>query len=368
MRVAFITFVLFSHLIHQIDAHLSLQLTRHRDHLLHLKPRWSNPLASAIRFDACVKEASEIANQVTGSFQPSSVPWINTTTDVDDLFPSPLNHVFVNDGDDSSFDSIDSTDDSMPADARVDNLDIHLIVVGDASYDHPLDLGDVLLSDMLLEENCVEESHDMQDTSTLTPADGWTLFPYTAAVSISIYSKGITGLIVQYTPRLQKILTDEGLIFDLNSLTFPSSLVPQYSDRVIGPFLFDEADIRRLDNPTALLNDICINGLAYYLQAMLNADAKYHLHSHDCAIFSTHDLVRIRYKASDQDLWRSVSKTEFWRKLTWIIPIHRPRESHWVLAVIHLVDGRIQVYDSLASKRGWPQDLKVVCSPQLISC
>lgn len=141
-------------------------------------------------------------------------------------------------------------------------------------------------------------------------------------------------------------------------MIIPPSLGRSYSDRVIGSHVFDANDIQRLESPTALINDICLNGLAYYLQGMLSCNYSYGLSSGKCAIFSTYDLVRIRYKASDQNLWRSVGGTQYWTKPVWIIPIHRPRECHWVLAIAYPSEGRIQAYDSLASERGWLQDLK----------
>ncbi|PPQ96942.1 hypothetical protein CVT26_005960 [Gymnopilus dilepis] len=118
--------------------------------------------------------------------------------------------------------------------------------------DRPLDAGDVILSDTLLDEDDREfEGHEF---------------------------------------------------FELNSSRFPPSLGPCDSDRAIGPFVFEKTDFARLNSPTAILNDICINGLAYYLRAMLSNDQRYQTSSAECAVFSTHDLVRIRYKASDQDL------------------------------------------------------------------
>ncbi|PPQ96513.1 hypothetical protein CVT26_010429 [Gymnopilus dilepis] len=100
------------------------------------------------------------------------------------------------------------------------------------------------------------------------------------------------------------------------------------------------------------LKDICINGLASFFQTMTANDSECNP-DYSCAIFSTHDLVRIHYKASDQDLWRSISRSQYWNASVWIIPIHRPRESHWVLAAANVLEGRIYLYDSLASMRGW---------------
>lgn len=66
-----------------------IQLGQYRDHLLHLKTRWSNPLASSIRFDSHVAEASLIASRLTGRLEPA-FKWTYVTnvceagTDADD--------------------------------------------------------------------------------------------------------------------------------------------------------------------------------------------------------------------------------------------------------------------------------------------
>ncbi|PPR04252.1 hypothetical protein CVT26_004197 [Gymnopilus dilepis] len=254
-----------------------------------------------------------------GSHDPSGGPaeasptWLSKAIDAEDVHMAPLRYVFMSGEDEEE-------------------------VFGADDADAPLDVGDVILSDTLLDDDDCDEGRDLQDTSDITCKDGSIVFPC---------------LISGFERKM-----DDGLIRELNSLRLPPSLGPHDSNRVIGPFVFDKTDIGRLDSPKALLNDTCINGLAYYLQAMISNDQRHQTSSAECAIFSTHDLVRIRYKASDQDLWRAISRTEFWRASTWIIPIHRPRESHWVLAVVYPHKGMVHVYDSLASKRGWPQDLE----------
>ena len=47
-----------------------VQLGQYRDHLLHLKTRWSNPLASSVRYDSHILEASSTASRLTGHSQP----------------------------------------------------------------------------------------------------------------------------------------------------------------------------------------------------------------------------------------------------------------------------------------------------------
>ena len=61
-----------------------IQLGQYRDHLLHLKIRWANPLASSIRFDSHVAEASSVASRLTGHSEISSQwSYVSNATEVD---------------------------------------------------------------------------------------------------------------------------------------------------------------------------------------------------------------------------------------------------------------------------------------------
>ncbi|KAF7979480.1 hypothetical protein HWV62_42311 [Athelia sp. TMB] len=84
---------------------------------------------------------------------------------------------------------------------------------------------------------------------------------------------------------------------------------------------YEASDIARFVSPTALLNDECINGAALLLQSHFIRE----FGSSDVAILSTHDLVRVRYGASDEDLWRNTKRSQYWTKDTWILPIHQRR-------------------------------------------
>ncbi|KAG2111091.1 hypothetical protein DEU56DRAFT_936200, partial [Suillus clintonianus] len=84
--------------------------------------------------------------------------------------------------------------------------------------------------------------------------------------------------------------------------------------------VFDSRDQSFLAQPTACLNDTCINGCA----ALLYSEIRMNSRARPCAILSTHDLPRIRYNASDEILWRNTSWTSFWDKDIWVLPVHRP--------------------------------------------
>jgi Ulp1 family protease len=121
--------------------------------------------------------------------------------------------------------------------------------------------------------------------------------------------------------------------------------------------IFEPKDIKILASPTALLNDSLINGCAVllYLDSLQASPAV-----QQYAILSTHDLPRIRYNASDDMLWCNISRTKYWAKDVWIIPIHRPSGvGHWVLCIVHLQSKELHLFDSFAEQRPWKSEVKV---------
>lgn len=141
---------------------------------------------------------------------------------------------------------------------------------------------------------------------------------------------------------------------------FQSSAVDRYQNCQFQSFAFDSKTLQIFDTRNALLDDICMNGVAAVLQALFVRDPSRGVFAERCAIFSTHDLNRIRYKAPDADLWRSTYQKEFWLKDTWILPIHRPSDCHWVLAVIYLPCKEVHLFDSFASISSWKRDIEVM--------
>ncbi|KAG1836304.1 hypothetical protein F4604DRAFT_1886125 [Suillus subluteus] len=110
-----------------------------------------------------------------------------------------------------------------------------------------------------------------------------------------------------------------------------------------------------LAQPTARINDTCINGCA----ALLHSEILTSSHEQPCAILSTHDLPRIRYNASDDILWRNTSWTSFWERDVWILPIHRPSPvGHWVFCAIYISTKQLHFFDSLAERQPWKTDVK----------
>ena len=131
-----------------------------------------------------------------------------------------------------------------------------------------------------------------------------------------------------------------------------------YRKKELADIEFTEKDINILHSPSARLNDVCLNGGAAILQDTFSST--FPDTSNRCALLSTFDLPRIRYKASDDDIWRNIHRSSYWLKNTWILPIHRP--GHWVLCVI-LVDSReLYLFDSFAAQDPWRRDVNdIMC-------
>lgn len=114
-----------------------------------------------------------------------------------------------------------------------------------------------------------------------------------------------------------------------------------------------------LASPTAWLNDWCLNGcIPLLISTIQPANAS------RFAVLSTHELPRIRRDIPDHELWRVTSRTRFWTKDCWIIPIHRPApENHWVLYIADFSRRELRLFDSLAQQTPWHSDVPV--SPRL---
>ncbi|KAF9231589.1 hypothetical protein BU15DRAFT_90869 [Melanogaster broomeanus] len=102
------------------------------------------------------------------------------------------------------------------------------------------------------------------------------------------------------------------------------------------------------------INDVCINNCIPLLFSSPSPPE-----AHRFAVFSTHDLTRIRYNAPDEVLWKASEQTMFWSKDVWIIPIHRPSPvGHWVLCVAHFSRKELLLFDSLSEMKPWRADVQ----------
>jgi Ulp1 family protease len=156
---------------------------------------------------------------------------------------------------------------------------------------------------------------------------------------------------------------DQWLITDLSDTSIFASESDVTQPRILRrdglpTVQFRPQDLEILNNPTALLNDVCINGGAALLQHLFSAKTlPLAMHSQRCALFSTFDLVQIRSEASDDDLWHNVRLSRYWEKDVWILPIHRPHTRHWVLCCISLKTHELFLFDSLVAERPWWKDI-----------
>ncbi|KAF8451140.1 hypothetical protein L210DRAFT_3500312 [Boletus edulis BED1] len=139
--------------------------------------------------------------------------------------------------------------------------------------------------------------------------------------------KDIDVPIVRYLWDLQHPFTKDS--FDLIT---PPTMVPEPLANCARPPIsgftridFETKDLQILASREACLNDICLNGCAALLYSTHVAQEPSQF-----AVFSTHDLLHIRYNAADEDLWRSMAHTKYWEKPIWILPIHRASSwGHW---------------------------------------
>lgn len=147
------------------------------------------------------------------------------------------------------------------------------------------------------------------------------------------------------------------------STTFASADV----SRSIGRRVMYGESIKLLATSNAWLDDVCINGCAELLQRFFSS--LFSEASKSCAIFDTHDLVRVRSSVTDDCLWDYVVDTEYWDKTTWIIPIHRPNpEYHWVLCIALPQSHSLLLFDSFGQQRSWARDVQVSSSLESQRC
>lgn len=125
--------------------------------------------------------------------------------------------------------------------------------------------------------------------------------------------------------------------------------------------LFDAKELEIMASPTARLNDGCINGISHVLQDIFSAPTHpASATSRRCALFSSHDLLMVRYNATDNDVWRHTQRSQFWLKDVWIFPIHQQSPvEHWVLAYACPHAHQIFYFDSFAEVAPWKREVKV---------
>lgn len=156
---------------------------------------------------------------------------------------------------------------------------------------------------------------------------------------------------------------DIGLIDHLRFTTFCTldTSRPRVLRHSKGRIEFELREIEIMSSRTALLNNVCLNGIAKLLLDRFASpvDTAWQS-SRRCALFDTYHLPMARYKATDDNLWRRTQDTEYWTKDTWIIPIHRPLTTHWVLCIVSLRTRELRLYDSFAQAAPWKREIKEI--------
>ncbi|PPQ84493.1 hypothetical protein CVT26_003475 [Gymnopilus dilepis] len=279
------------------NAPLFVHLTRHRDHLLHLKSSWVNPLVSMERLDFQHANGVKVASDLFGkqaAVGRGELYSLNVNLDSEFLDENDI------DGNSQELDSMDF----LMSDV--------LMSIEESEYP------------TLLENTHATENRHMMDLVWIKP----------------------TGIVEDY------------LDVTALELPMPSGIQPSSQASAYQCHGFHLQDLQRLRQAGMLLNDICLNGCARTLKSILDSDPIHGLSSRSCALFTTYDLIRARYTAKDPDLWRIISPTEYWNKDVWILPIHRPQQSHWVLCVAYPEHQTVLLYDSLVGQEAWMNDLE----------
>ncbi|KAJ7830384.1 hypothetical protein B0H13DRAFT_2433725 [Mycena leptocephala] len=236
-------------------------------------------------------------------------PASNTDADDEDLFEGP-----------QAFDNTDIV--------ASEELDPGLI----SDADGPLLVGEML-----------EMRHEAEDTSGVK------------AIAGSFGGKPSCDLIADssFVPELDAYSQSVGIVRDR-----VRRQLPVHPSGARGGTL-EMDDLDSLTNPRGRLTGSCLNAVAGTLGAFFSRpDSPCRLEAANCAVLSTVDLHRIRFNFSDTEVWRFLKPTMFWEKTTWLLPIHRRAEEHWVLAVIPVYQRRVFIFDSITSKSGWRGDLK----------
>ncbi|PPR07291.1 hypothetical protein CVT24_007353 [Panaeolus cyanescens] len=295
---------------------IKIPLTQYRDHILHLKSQWTSELASDLRYESHVKEALRLATKHFGITFNQQTPLGSVVT----------------------ADVVESEEVMEVGDLR-ESLEAAI-----------QDDRDIVRSDTFVLEDLLEDgTSQLSDGPDGRTGDGKAI---------------LCGELVQNL-RVDKILLQQLALFNPASYHPESLTVAAFNTRRRRRAVFEKRELEILSSKTAMLNDGCLNGCASLLQelqatsiSITHTAPSTHLQT-TCAVFSTFDLVDIKSEADDFKLWRNVKRTEYWAKDTWILPIHRPEEMHWVLCIAYPATKQMHLFDSMGfDATSWRRDLK----------
>ncbi|OSD03347.1 hypothetical protein PYCCODRAFT_1477197 [Trametes coccinea BRFM310] len=304
-------------------------LQQRKDQLLLLQARWRTPLVSDLRFDAHTRDASSIAQEISGiSSAPPQLNWI--LLPFTDVLDSSAPWEIMED----------------PASADVllacDTLDE---LVGD-NPDGPPDASAVSLVQTQLDfehQPQAEQSSELHTPRLQRPE---------MIVQCVLYLTAVDE--AAHTIDIAPFPDYENVPFDLTSET--TLVIPAVDN--LERIIFPPKELRRLGRRTAWLSDDCINGGA---QALLRCYGHSSTLGGIPALLSSRVFTLHRDDIDDDRLWRDCCRTQYWMKGIWILPIHRVQPcAHWTLAVVYWREGRIAYFDSLADKDVWEHDVQIV--------
>ncbi|KAI1782383.1 hypothetical protein LXA43DRAFT_1068847 [Ganoderma leucocontextum] len=297
------------------NAPILFLLKQQKEELLFLQFHWRTPLVSDIRFQAQRNEATRLAQKLSGSAEPVTVHWVHL---------------------------------SVPHEDEGEELYAPLIEEGDSEACLVHDVLEVIDNQELNRDHIASADPAPGLCNPTCPS------PTLDLVAMPVIERQLW--LSDFNPY--PVRADSSL-----PLPPPPSNMPKYaleSCKVAGDsehkrgLTFDQAALERLHQPTAWLNDDCINfGSAVILRHLGTPTA----HG-DPALFPSWAFSK--HQAGDDDtLWRACRQVpEFWNKSIWLIPIYRM--SHWTLAIVYWQKHRIAYFDSLGSTVAFETDVKTV--------
>ena len=113
----------------------------------------------------------------------------------------------------------------------------------------------------------------------------------------------------------------------------------------------DQNDLRRLQDPQALLNDTCLNSSASVIHLTLLSDHQTRPAASKCTVLSTYVMQCIQTRWTNKEVWRNTKSNLYWQTKVWVVPIHLPGMQHWVVCVIYVKKSRVFFFDSFAEQR-----------------
>ncbi|RDB29776.1 hypothetical protein Hypma_013855 [Hypsizygus marmoreus] len=354
---------------------IKTQLLQYRQHLLYLKPRWTNAMASEARFDSHVAHAQQLSQSLSN---PSTEP----STELNWLAASPSNYGIsqhlVNPTHFRAFRHFGTTQDinhhspsappqdtsgpSQPPTEITRSITTRRATPGSSQISQSSNPDDESDDELEFVGEGIDPSLPTSEEVLLGDYYSHTgeLDEDPTAGRYPNYTEG-APLDIQRTPP-EHLRVDPSIETALDFQHVgdsSSSLAARALHRGARVIVFDKRELEILSHPTARLNDVCLNGGAALLQDFLSHPShESSRYSQSCAIFTTFDLNMVRCVASYDQMWRRTSASMYWLRDVWILPIHRRSPSeHWVLCVIYPEQRRLHLFDSLAENWHWKHEV-----------